>query len=231
MCELNWLLLLEYLKVLLSWPPIALVIALIFFRCFQPAINSFLGRVIEGNFFGQVFKAAPPSQSLESGSAEDFLTKAAGVQPHTDAQPNVEALAPLPPELANDPQAPAAIEWVKNNPAQTVIEYKRLALNYSFERLFNAIYGTQISLLEFLASRSNESVSLAQLAKFHQEYLSKPGATAYQLRDYVNFLVIYGVIVDADPPHQQAYSIAPHGIQFLSYIKANYPLGWYQRNF
>jgi len=232
MCEINWQLLLEYLKVLLSWPPIALLITFIFFARFRLAISNLLNRVTEGNFFGQGFKAAPPNQSLESGGvAEDLLIKASEAQSNTGAQQNIETPTPLPPELANDPQALVAIEWVKGNPIQTVIEYKRLLLNYNFERLFNIIYGTQILLLEYLSSRSGETVALTQLAQFHLMYLSKPKATSYELQDYVNFLVTYGVIAVAGVPNQQTYSLTPHGVQFLAYIKTNYPLGWFNRTF
>lgn len=232
MYELNWLLLLEYLKVLLSWPPIALIIAIIFIARFRSAINNFLDRVIEGNFFGQVLKAAPPHQPLEPGGAmEDRLIKAAEAQPHTSVQPTVGVLVPLPPELANDPLAQAAIDWVRNNPAQTVIEYKQLLFKYSSERLFNVIYGTQIALLEFLAAHPVEPITLAQLAQFHREHQSKAARTDYQLQDYVNFLASYTAIAVAGPPHQQTYSITQYGVEFLSYIKANYPVSWNQRAF
>lgn len=232
MHEINWILLLEYLKVLFSWPPIALVIAVIFFWRFQTAINGLMGRIVEGSILGQTIKAAPPIQSPELSGEEDFLSKkAAEAQLQTNVQPNVTAPEPLPPELADDPQAPAAVEWVKNNPVQTVMEYKRIMLNISFERLFNLIYGTQIFLLEFLASRPNESVSLTELGKFYMQYLSMPGSVAYSQQNYMNFLVNFGVIVEAPLPNQQSYRITPHGIQFLSYIKLNYPQGWYQRAF
>lgn len=230
MCAVNWELLLEYLKVFFSWPPIALVIAIILVTRFRGAIDDFLNRVVEGNIFGQVFKAAPPKQQQgESGITEDRLALAAETQP----QPN-EALQqnqPLPPELENDPLALAAIAYVKNNPAQTIIEYKRLLFSYNSERLFTRIYGTQIALLEYLAARPDETVSLSRLAQFHDEHQQKSGSSEYQLRDYVNFLVGYGVISVSGTEGAYAYKIAQHGVEFLSYIKANYPSVWNQRAF
>lgn len=230
MCEPNWQLLLEYLKVLFSWPPIALVIAIIFIMRFQVAINGFLNRLEEGRIFGQTLKAAPPRQPLEvDGVAEDRLTQAAAANPQMGAPSEPKADASLPPELANDPQARVAIAYAQNNPVQTVIEYKRVHFGYNAERLFNLIYGTQVALLEFLATRPDQPATLAQLAQFHREHQAKSGRTDYQIRDYVNFLVSYGVITVEGPPDQQLYKINQHGVEFLSYIKANYPVIWNQR--
>lgn len=231
MCVLNWELLLEYLKVLFNWPPIALAIAIVFMSRFRGAIDGILNRVIEGNILGQAFKAVPPRQQPGGAAAtEDRLALAAEAhpQPTNVAQQVTE---PLPPELANDPLAPAAIAYVKNNSAQTVIEYKRLLFNLNAERLFNRIYGTQISMLEFLASRADEPASLVRLAQFHEEYLRKAGSPDYQLRDYVNFLVGYGVVSASGPEHAQEYKITQHGAEFISYIKANYAATWNQRAF
>lgn len=231
MCVLNWELLLEYLKVLFSWPPIALVIAIIFVSRFRGAIDDFLNRVIEGNILGQAFKAVPPRQQPGGTAAtEDRLAIAAEAhpQPTNVAQQVTE---PLPTELANDPLAPAAIAYVKSNPAQTVIEYKRLLFNLNAERLFNRIYGTQIAMLEFLASQADKTASLMRLAQFHEEYLRKAGSPDYQVRDYVNFLVGYGVVAISGPEHAQEYKITQHGVEFISYIKANYAATWNQRAF
>ena len=230
MCALNWELLLEYLKVLFSWPPIALVIATIFISRFRGAIDDFLNRVIEGNIFGQAFKAAPPRQQLGgTGVTEDRLALAAEANPQINGA--LHAQEPLPPELANDPQAPAAISYVKNNSAQTVIEYKRLLFNYNSERLFTRIYGTQVALLEFLAAHPDEPASLVRLAQFHEEHQRKASSAEYQLRDYVNFLVSWGVLSVSGPEYAHEYKITQHGMEFLSYIKANYAPMWNQRAF
>lgn len=230
MCVLNWELLLEYLKVLFSWPPIALVIAFIFISRFRGAIDDFLNRIIEGNIFGQAFKAVPPRQQPGGPRAtEDRLALAAEAHPQENGVQQVEE--PLPPELANDPLAPAAIAYVKNNPAQTVIEYKRILFSYNSERLFTRIYGTQIALLEFLAAHPDEPASIMRLAQFHEEHQQKAGSTEYQLRDYINFLVSYGVVSVSGPEHALEYRITQHGVEFLSYIKANYASIWNQRAF
>jgi hypothetical protein len=226
--------LLEYTKVLLSWPPIALVIAVLLITRFRGAIDDFLKRIVEGNIFGQAFKAVPPppQQTAPAGATEDRLALAAEAAPHPAVGAQAEqAPGPLPPELAGDPLAPVAVAYVRSNPAQTVIEYKRVLFAYNAERLFMRIYGTQIALLEFLAARPNEPASLAEFAPFHDQHQQKAGTTEYQLRDYVNFLVGFGVISVAGQESAYVYSITQHGVEFLSYIKANYPVNWNARVF
>jgi len=221
--------LLEYVKVLLSWPPIALVIACILISKFRSAIDDFLKRLVQGNIFGQEFKAVPPEkQSGSAGATEDGLVKAAEASAHAPLpQPN--QVEQLPPELAGDPVAPAAVAYVRNNPAQTVLEYKRVLFSYNAEKLFARIYGTQIELLEFLAARPEEPAPLTLLVRFHEEHQQKAGSTDYPLRDYVAFLVNFGVIAVAGPENAFEYKVTQHGVEFLSYIKTNYPHNWNKR--
>lgn len=223
--------LLEYIKVLLSWPPIALVIAVLFIARFRGAIDDFLKRLVEGNIFGQAFKAVPPpQQSGSAGAKEDRLALAAEAVPPTPA-PAGQVPDQLPPQLAGDPLAPAAVAYVRNNPAETVIEYKRVLFAYNSERLFMRIYGTQVVLLEFLALRPETPSPMSVLAQFHDEHQQKAGSTEYQLRDYVNFLVGFGVVAVFGQESAYEYKITQHGVEFLSYIKANYPANWNQRAF
>jgi hypothetical protein len=230
MCTIDWALLLEYLKVALSWPPIAFLISLLVLGRFRSAIDDFLKRLVEGNIFGQVFKAVPPSQqAVPSGATENRLAVAAEVAPAANNAAAQEAAEHLPPELAGDSLAPAAVAYVKANPAETVIEYKRVLFAYNAERLFIRIYGTQVALLEYLASKGATPVPLPDLAKFHEEHQQKSGTTEYQLRDYVNFLVGFGVVAVSGVENDYEYRITQHGVEFLSYIKANYPTNWNQR--
>lgn len=232
MRAIDWQVLLEYIKVLLSWPPIALVIAILFITRFRGAIDDFLKRVVEGNIFGQMFKAVPPPQQTAlPGATEDRLAMAAEANPQPNGAQADEGKDQLPPELAGDPLAPAAVAYVRNNPVQTVIEYKRILFAYNAERLFTRIYGTQVALLEFLASRPEAPAPLAMLVQFHEKHQKTAGSTEYQLRDYVHFLVDFGVIAVAGQENAYQYSITQHGVEFLSYIKANYPANWDQRAF
>jgi hypothetical protein len=232
MCEVNWPLLIEFFKIVLGWPPVALAIALLFFWRFRVAIHGLLGRVTEGSLLGQTFKAAPPSEQRKEliGAPVDRLAKAAEAHATRDNAAPGEQVS-LPPELQNDPHARNAVAYIRNNPTEVLIEYKRLLFSYNSERLFNAIYGTQISLLVFLASRPTEAVAVPELATFHATHQVSVGRTDYQLMDYLGFLSSFGVIAPEGTPERVSYRITQSGVEFLSYIKAAYPTAWTQRAF
>ena len=230
MCSIDWLVLLEYFKVILGWPPIALVLAVLFVNRFRRAIDDFLARLVEGNIFGQAFKAVPPPQQFGAiAGPEDRLAAAAGAAAAGAAQQNLPQT--LPPELVADPLAPAAINYIKENPAQTLLEYKRILFSYHSERLFTRVYGTQLALLEYLKENGGRRSSLSELTKFHDEHQQKAGSSEYQLRDYIGFLVAFGVASVSGPDNAHEYAITENGVEFLSYIKANYPTNWNQRAF
>ncbi len=230
MCVIDWKMLLEYLKVILSWPPIALLIAMLFISRFRTAIDDFLKRLVEGNIFGQKFTAVPPPQQKDnSNPTEDRLALAAEASAQASATGTLQTDEQLPPELANEPFAREAVNYARHYPAETVIEYRQLLFNYGAERLFARVYGTQISLLEFLATKSETPLSLAELMTFHDDHQRKAEDTSYQIRDYINFLINWGVIARFGEENSHEYGITEHGIQFLSYIKANYPLEWNKR--
>ncbi len=232
MCKLDWLLLLEYIKVFLSWPPVALaIVALIAFR-FRHAIDGFIARMVRGSFLGQSVEAVPPhEQNLGlKASSEDLLNKAAASEKTTSSLSSAEELV-LPPELEGDPRSRDALNYIIKNPIETLLEYKRIHFSYQAERLFARIYGTQVALLLQLSGRPNEKLTLANLAKFHDEHQRLAKRTDYQLRQYVEFLVNFGVIVATGPSEAQSFNITQQGVEFISYIKANYPEDWDKRHF
>jgi hypothetical protein len=230
MCAIDWKMLLEYLKVFLSWPPVALLIAMLFVSRFRTAIDDFLKRLVEGNIFGQKFTAVPPPQQKDNANPiEDPLALAAEASAQASTTGTLQTDEQLPPELTNEPFAREAINYARQHPVETVIEYRKLLFNYGAERLFARIYGTQISLLEFLKTKSGTPSSLAELMPFHDEHQRKAEDTSYQIRDYMNFLINWGVIAASGEENAHEYRIKDYGIEFLSYIKANYPLEWNKR--
>ena len=233
MCEFNWLLILEYAKVLLGWPPIALLISMIFFWRFRNSIGGLIERVTEGNLLGQTFKATPPvEQQRDAGGAESNRLISSISENNQQPQiPEGNTLPDLPPELINDQFARSAINYVIDNPIQTVIEYKKLLFQYNSERLFNSIFGTQISLLEYLASQKSKGGSLSELSQFHTKHQEIIGRDEYPLRDYLGFLVGFGVIYPGSSAEGEHFYITQDGIDFLSHIKIAYPTNWHQRPF
>jgi hypothetical protein len=224
-CEVNWNMILEFLKIVLSGPPMALVIALLILGLFHFEIRGFLSRLVEGNVLGQSFRASPPfeRQPDRAPPEDDPLKKAAEVRSSDPVK--------LPPELESDPQARAAIDFVRSNPVQTVIEYKRLLTHLNWERVFNLIYGTQVQLLSFLAGRPSEGATMQELSSFHAQHQKEVGNTSYQLRDYLNFLRNFGLVDVEGPSDAMRFRISQYGLEFLSYIKSAYVEAWNRRSY
>lgn len=218
MCELDWPLILDYLKVILNWPPIALILGIIFFTFFKVGINNFLGRVTEGTIFGNSFKASPQSPNAQSTGIEK-LTQ------HNEK--NVVDESHLIEQLKKEePDAENVIAFVKSNPAYTVIEYKKLLNNIQFERCFNAIYGTQISLLDTCLARDGK-ITYKDLMAFHNQHQNLSNTNSYPLNQYIEFLIGFNLTI----PKFDYFEITPIGASFLSYIKTAYQFAWDKKAF
>lgn len=222
MCTANWTLILEYLKVIISWPLMSTIIAFAIIFKFRSAIDDLITRVIEGDILGQKFKAAPSQrQSLNLPSGIEKLSEK--TEETQGADISLIENEDLPPELKDDPNAKNAIEYTRKNPIKVVVEYKRLNSHYHFERLFFRIYGTQIALLTYLASYPENWFSLQQLAVFNTEHHKLSGTTNYHITNYVNYLFEAGLLLNQNTPNGQMYRINKYGLEFLAYIKISYP--------
>jgi len=225
--------LLSFVKVVLSWPPIALVIAILLTFTFRKAIEDFLKRLVSARIMGNEFNAPHREQQQESkGVGEDLFAKAVEAQPTVaaDSVAPQHPQPPLPPELANDPQGIAAVDYARKNPIQTVIEYRRINSLYRAEWLMNRIYGTQISLLEQLADNPDAPVQMSQISWHYAKHQLIANNTSYQIKDYLGFLITSGVLAVSGPQDASLYKITQFGLEFLSYIKATFS-NWNQRSF
>lgn len=231
MCSIDWLVLLEYVKIIFSWPPIALIIALFLGTRFKTSVDNLMQRIVGGEILGQRFTAAAPNQQSNTAPGTiDKLMEAANRPTNSITAENVttEEINSHP-ELSGDPNAVNAVNYVKTHPIETVIEYKRVVFAHTSEKLFKTIFGTQIELLEYLQSMPDKIITLAELTRFHNEHQRKADRTDYQITEYINFLSNNGVIRVSGPENAQEYKISENGIKFLSYLKANYPEAWNRR--
>lgn len=80
--------------------------------------------------------------------------------------------------------------------------------------------------IEFLALRPDTPAPLALLSHFHEEHQQKayrvPTSRLRQLPCRI------GVVAFSGLENAYDYRITQHGIEFLSYIRANYPANWNQ---
>ena len=174
------------------------VVTLIIVIIFKNAISSFLKRLVKGEGpGGWKFEASSPSQQSQK------IKEAP--QPQTDSE--IEA-------------------FVSKNPKAMLEEYKRTFNGYWFERSYNLIYGTQISLLENLERKGSEGDKYINLTPFYNDFLRRSRFTNTQMADYLKFLKDAHFIEYTGEGVDIVVKITPYGVDFLSYIKVQYPYSY-----
>lgn len=186
---------LRYLQVILSWPAVFLISFLIFIKRFKEPISDFFRRIVKGEAYGVRIEASSPlEQRREAKEA-----------PQSQSQDEIE-------------------RYVGENPKEVIRVHLKLLNGIRFERAFNIIYGTQINLLEYLSTKGTEGDKYINLVGFYHEFVKRSGLASTQMADYLGFLEDMRFIEFVGEGSELSIRITPHGVDFLSYIKGQYPL-------
>lgn len=212
-CYVDWQMVLEFSKVLVSWPVVVSGVFTALLWNFRPNIAKLIDE-LKGvdspvGSFHRVPNPMPPPDPLASA--------AAGVQ----AQPGTRPNTTLPHHLQGTTQGEQLLAYVITNPGPTIGEYDRLRVAFLSERLLRGIYGTQVELLENMVS-TGSSKSYAELATAHRKYVAKSGNSAYTVESYVSFLV-NSQLIEKDPADQARYRATEFAVQFLDYLRQELP--------
>ena len=230
-CSIDWMIVLEYLRVFLSWPvAVTLVVALLILH-FKKNVAALIDRIEKADFPGgsistpisqvqqQSVEPLPPAETPLQQAAE-----AAPVEPALQAggaQPNIE----IEPEIAEViPDIPLLINYVLTNPGPTVSEYGRTVFALNSERAFNTIFGTQVAILEQLAT-TGQSMTRQEISPFHQKHQQLAGNANYTLDNYIAYMV-RTALIELDPNNPGTYRATVFGLRFLNYIKTAYANRW-----
>jgi hypothetical protein len=215
MCAADWPLILEYFKVLLSWPVAAVILTLYLAPKFREPVHDLIKRVT---------KASLPGVELEVSAAQTTFLPAELKPPEAARSRDAE----LPPALRDDPGIRSALEFIKEFPTQALIFHRQTLFWLNFERVFIRAYGTQIAALVELES-ATAPLPLATLEKHHAEHLRLAKKTDYPSEAYFGFLETYSLIQRVDASGNRAYVLTQTGRDFLEYIRTNYPIDWNSR--
>jgi hypothetical protein len=208
---------LEYLKVLLSTPVIIGIVCIWFICRFAASIRMVLERRdvkvkgpggIEASFGGQA--QAGVAEEVRRVQADTRLTPGAGALTVTGATPEVRVTGE---------QAPAAM------PPEQVQRLQTIARWWMYERLYRAIFRSQIELLFFLARRPNGQARWNELTPFYEQAVPRGPAGAYPFENYLNYLRITSLVQWATPDSGQdtIVTLTVWGREFLQYLTgANY---------
>jgi hypothetical protein len=188
---------LRYIRVFVDWPLLTLVLVLTTLKRLHEPLAALLNRI---------------------GSLEGYGIRVSTIEP---AQQRRELDAGLEPKTQD-----ALLEFVKKNPEEVAKYHLRLANGYQFERAFNLIYGSQLELLEYLQVKADAGEKYVNLLQFFQTFLKRGGPQATQFADYLSFLRNFHFIEYVDREGDQHVRITPFGVDFLSYLHAQYPTGF-----
>ncbi len=104
--------------------------------------------------------------------------------------------------------------------AQQALE--RLARWWAFEKIYRAIYRSQIDLLRFLERNPDHRASWSELQVFYQQGILAQGVPpqAYPYQNYMTFLANVGLIQWTTPPGapEAQVTLTPLGDEFLHYL-------------
>src|SRR5215471_14239917 len=179
-------LVLRYIEVFLRWPLAIFVLGLTGMILFKKPISDFLSRIISAGGYGFRLSAAGPQSQTTRAIQQPDAPELANVVEHQTPAPQQQGPPMVPPQV---------IQYVKQYPTQVIEEYLRVFNGYRYERAFNLIYGTQIQLLQDLATKGTTGEAYTNLAIFYEEFRRRAGdSTNYQMPDYVRFLHEIGFI-------------------------------------
>jgi hypothetical protein len=185
---------LSYIQVLLNWPFLGACIIFIFLFKFKERIDDFLGRLVRGKVGAFSLEASPVKQEKSIKGNKIKGTKE------------------------------KAIEFIVNEPEKALNEYLKIHNLYKFEKGFIIIYGTQIKLLEHLAIKADAGEKLINLYKFYNDFTKKAFSFTLSFAQYLEFLESWKFIqTTAHKDNEKIVKMTPHGLEFLSYIKSQYP--------
>ena len=236
MCEIQWLTLLEYFKVLLSWPPLLFCGGLLVIKRFDKNIRELIDRVKSIGYPGGTATLSEVAQKTEASSPSNIELPGADAPPIAQQHPhqaNEVVDRTFPPDLAAllpNADINAAIEYARLNPGPVVRDYVDLAMRAGFERTFNLIFGTQARLLDFLRT-SGGARPIPDVAPFFDEHKRLTGNENAALLDYMHFLLTQGLVENVGPAEGPLFRITDIGGRFLDYIKQYYGLRWDKQAF
>lgn len=252
-CVANWTMILEYLKVFLSWPAITATCVLVALGLFRKEIRDLIGNTesldagkLKAKFrqrggdvpetsLGRI--AAPsdgsaidarPDMSLQGAAVSTATASGALSAPAHDAREQSELK--IIEQFANDPKFADELLFARQQPAATVGQYRQIVKWFKFERAMNRIFGSQVRLLVQLAAQPLQPLDHAEVRVFYNDYQSASKDATYPMTAYVDFLITYnGFLRRISEGNSDKYLIEPLGTEFLDYIRMFYPDAWDKR--
>lgn len=205
---------LDYLKVLLSWPVLVIAIILFFLLKYKSSVKSILSRL----------ERVKGPVGTEAILRQEALTKNSNSTETMEKQ--------LQKEIAKLEDEKEEFTTFLNN--VVIPSMRQLETHLDFERIYSFIYGSQLRLLKHLSELGNRGDSYVNVYSFYQEMLGSypSGIKISPFSFWVGFPRTHGLIeVSGQEEKSRTFSITGKGIDFLEYIKAQYGRFAFSRSF
>lgn len=226
MCNVDWKMLLEYLRVLLNWPPVIGVLGAWTMYLFRHEIRAKLKTLHQVKLAGQEATFAEQTQP-ETPVAEVKL-------PGDDAPQEVVPQLAINYEYSQEALLIAGtaeamqrgMHWAHTNPGPTVDEFMRMSEKLFYEKIFVLIFGSQVAALAHAAKWGTpQNISTLQaFADLHKERSQPPVHST--LEEFTGYLFSQELLMHVDPPGANLTCVTVRGQRFLAYIQAEYPHLW-----
>jgi hypothetical protein len=240
MCVVDWAMLLEYLKVLFSWPPMLAGVLIWFIQKYNTQISNLLikikgielpngTKVVLAEIEQKQDTATTPEISLIEGEqgavnagpqqAEPPFAGTAGEVNRTVTLRVVELYPDIVPATLMD--------FMEKNPGPALSDYVDKVFQLHCERTYNIIFGTQIDVLSYLESvKIAGPAPISALVEMFNRHQALTQRTDRSMSDFLDFLEIKTFIHKVGIEGSTHYEITVAGTEFLAHIKANYPERW-----
>jgi hypothetical protein len=194
-CFVNWSLLLEFIKVFLTWPSVTLVIFLLCIWKFGRQISALLGRLKRWKAGGHEIELEPLAQQKPGDISGDPI----------------------------DPSDHLSIN--ANDPEKAKSEILKWWSAARYEAVVNRIFGSQLRLLQHLVLKVPTGDQMSNVQQFYGQHISLTAnsvVTPSANDAYFEFLKFYGLIETKDIAGATWIKITPIGQEFLTYARAQY---------
>lgn len=215
MCSLDYKLLLEYLAVFLSWPPLVFFLGCICIFTFKHEIAHFFFRLNHAEFAGASLTASDLPQRPVGKT--DVLTSN-----DNDSRAEEETL---------NLEDRKRFNFIKDRPLNVLHILNKMEKELAFEKIFNSVFGTQMQLLDQLVTVVPNGISVTEEMPrhFYELHIKLIAPRKPEFNDYLTFLINSNLLQIYRSPESTAYAVTNFGRDYLDYIKRNYFAIWNQR--
>ena len=202
-----------------------LIIVLVVTR-FRHEIGGILRRVGRVSFGGAQVELSQPEDAPARPQPLEAVVGKGRAEDSTAAEAKPPSVADA---LYAGPERTRLVNWIQQNPEEALEYVSQLSLEVWNERTYRFIFGSQLRLVDHLASLGERGDAYVNLSRFYGEFLSRHSGVEWDMNRYLRYLQTSGLIevFNADGSDGSLrVRVTPTGANFMSYVKSVHALDW-----